>query len=43
MIKENHPGKVLGMAKEFIEMAEKNTKKINDMYEKALRYLKRDN
>ena len=40
MIKENHPDKVADMSKEFIELAEKKTKEINDMYDKALAYLK---
>lgn len=41
MIKENHPDKVAGMAKSFVELAERKTKEINDMYEKASAYFKR--
>jgi preprotein translocase subunit Sec63 len=41
MIKQYHPDKVNGMGPEIKELAEKKTKEINDMYEKALSYMKR--
>jgi hypothetical protein len=39
MIKQYHPDKVNGMGPEIKEVAEKKTKEINDMYEKALSFL----
>jgi 5-methylcytosine-specific restriction protein A len=40
MIKQYHPDKVNGMGTEIKEVAEKKTKEINDMYERALSYIK---
>lgn len=34
LIKENHPDRVASMGKEFKELAEKNTKEINETYER---------
>lgn len=39
MIKKYHPDKVSNLGKEFVEIAEKKTKEINDVYSKALEYL----
>lgn len=34
LIKENHPDRVASMGKEFKDLAEKNTKEINETYER---------
>jgi hypothetical protein len=39
MIKQYHPDKVAGMGKEIIELANKKTKEINEMYARAVSYL----
>jgi DnaJ-domain-containing protein 1 len=37
MIKQYHPDRVVGLAPEFVQLAEEHTKALNEAYENAMR------